>query len=217
MWCTNTESNKTRKHLNDVRRSKILSIVRILYCIVGLVVFILIYPKLRYRAFSSPSSLASMNIGVIMDGDEIRQSLTIPGDYLDTLSIMTATYDRINDGTVVISLEDENGKVITTEYIEASELKNNDYTDIKLSKALTGFKDKKMDLVITTKDVLNGSAVTFYLGQVSEKNQAMIAPYRYAKLNGKRADGMLCIRMIGRNTVYLYLLYWILMLIVWFV
>ena len=98
-------------------------------------------------------------VGEVVAGGDIVQSFRAKRDNLTFISIMMATYLRVNNSKVTFSLMDENHKKIIDDEIEASTLSDNKYYHFNIP-TIKNSKGKKYYLKISSVDAKSGNAVT---------------------------------------------------------
>lgn len=140
----------------------------------GTILFLLLigiyflYTLANYNGFSHDSEilyLANNNvdtpIGEIIDGVTVEQ--IIPVDkVISSIDIMFATYARVNEGQVTVSIQgNTSGEIYTQEEIDASDINDNAYLSFDLQPTVDPQKDHNITISITSNS-LPGSAITIW-------------------------------------------------------
>lgn len=120
------------------------------YWVLVIMIYLVAHPQFRYTNVVSDSLSASMTVGEVVDGMEITQTVTVPANELREISLMTATYGRQNQGTLLLTLSDAQGNRLSVQAVEVSSLEDNKYTTIGLSEPMIGRKGETLLLTIST-------------------------------------------------------------------
>ena len=56
---------------------------------------------------------------------QVRQRLVVPADRLESMEIMTAAYNRVNTGTLFLTLTDADEKVVAEAELDLSQVQQN--------------------------------------------------------------------------------------------
>lgn len=202
----------------DIKKSKsfLLKLI-VIYWILTLMIYTVSFQQFKYTDVTSEVPVAAMFFDEITDGHEIRQTLIAPKGILREISVMTATYDRANEGEMVFALEDAGGSQLAETAVSMLELKNNDYTTIVLSEPITGHEKEALTLCISTRGSYEGNAASLYCGTVYEGTRLLSVPVEktdYYQIDGQLGQGMLCARLKTRYERQLYRVYWVIAIIV---
>ena len=101
----------------------------------------------------------------LFDGTVITQHLNFNIDYVEEIGISVATFMRNNTGNVIISLEDERGKLLAEKKIKADSVQDNSVEELSVKKSVG-------DGIYTLKIISDGG-----------KKDASITIYRNSKVN----------------------------------
>ncbi len=129
-----------------------------------------------YRLFHPgfPSWLAREYVaqpaGEILPESPISQDFTCGPDGLSSFRLMLATYNRQNDSTLVVQLEelnaDETGKTVFAERVAASTLADNQWRDFRFAPLAS--KGKRYRLTLSSPDATPATAVTIWTNANAE-------------------------------------------------
>lgn len=183
------------------------------YWVLVIMIYLVAHPQFRYTNVVSDSLSASMTVGEVVDGMEIVQTVTVPANELREISLMTATYGRQNQGTLLLTLSDVQGNRLSVQAVEVSSLEDNKYTTIGLSEPMIGRKGETLLLTISTQDCAPGNAVTIYAGNTVTTGRFDIVQNiseadRY-QINGQPSVGKLCVKLSGVDELNFYKTYWL--------
>ncbi len=97
----------------------------------------------------------------IVEGDLYRQSFVPTSDGLTKIRLLPATYARINEGTMTVSLEDNEGQNLGTWQYDVSTLPDNSYIDLTLNNRIEDCSGRTYYLNVSSTSS-NDSAATLY-------------------------------------------------------
>ncbi|MBO4324731.1 MAG: ABC transporter permease [Lachnospiraceae bacterium] len=196
---------------------KILGIILAVYCGLALLIYVAAFPQFRYTEVTGKTVKPSLVIGEITDGKEITQTVKSPADRLMSMAFYAGTYDRANKGIMILTLVNEQGEVIAEEKQDISSVENNRYTTIRFSSPVRTRTGEMLTLSVKTEGCESGSTITVYAGTVTEIGEpgtSSYGPADNALLGGEAFEGMLCVRLAGRNNSDFYITFWIIVLAV---
>jgi len=146
--------------------------------------------QILYTEYSQKASIRTKEIGEIVDGDVIEQTVYYDGDFLSSLTLQVATYARKNTGKLRIEVQTDVGEgfqtIVACEY-EMEQIADNSDLTLKIGKKLDSFP---FHLRITTSGAEYGNAITLY---AAEETQPEKRVYR----NGEKGETALCIGVKG--------------------
>lgn len=198
----------------DMKKSKkLLASLAAGYWVLAVMVYLLALPQFRFTAVSSDPLSPGMTVGEIVDGVEIRQTIQAPADQMTSVSLMTATYGRVNSGTLKAALEDAQGEVVSTANMDAAQIQDGKYTELLLNPPVEGRKGETLTMVLTTEGCAPGNAVTVYAGNTVTAGrfdivQNIAETDRYT-VNGEQGVGKLCVKANGMEALSFYKTYWL--------
>lgn len=200
---------------NTKGAKKVLLMIAAAYCIMAIVIYAISYPQFRYTPVTSGGLVPTQVIGEILDGEVISQRIASPADHLTAVSVLTGTYDRVNSGTVTLTVTNEHGENIGTESFDASATQNNTYTEIRFSSPVQCSAGEMLTLSFTTEGGNPGNAITIYTGvsmEIENGESVLVSEKDYAYVNEAAAPGMLCIKASGVRDNPAYIFYWVITL-----
>lgn len=142
-------------------------------------------------------------IGEIVDGDVIEQTIIYKGDFLSSLTFQVATYARTNTGTIRIEVStkpfdlQEEERIISREY-KVETIADNSTIRMKVGEKAEG---SNWYIRITSKGASYGNAITFYAAETLEKEQ-------WISRNGQKEAWTLCVGVNGGITTSFGKWYW---------
>lgn len=198
----------------DQKKSRRLLLI-LLGVLITLAVMIYVIGNVQFRQQEVVTETVSpsMTTGELVDSQCIRQKLKIPADEFLSMELMTGCYLRENQGTLILTLTDENGSLLCETRVPLNQLAEGEETHIPLSKPIKGKKGKTAFLSITSEGCHEGNAITLYIGAGITAGRLdlvqYIAPEDCYTLNGEAQPGMICVRFRGLNELSFYRYYWI--------
>lgn len=199
----------------DMKKSKkLLAYLAAAYWVLVILVYLVAHPQFRYTNVISDSLSASMTVGEVVDGMEITQTVIVPANELRDISLMTATYGRVNQGEVILMLSDMQGNKLAREVVSASVFADNKYTTVNLAEPIVGRKGEMLNLSIATQGSTPGNAITVFAGNTVTTGRFDIVQNiseedRY-KINDQSGLGKLCVKIGGVDELNFYKTYWLL-------
>ena len=197
----------------DFKKSKTFLIrLAVIYWVFVLVIYAVAFRQFKYTEVDSEAPAAATVIGEFTDGHEIRQTLIAPMGALRGVSVMTATYGRKNEGELLLSLEDAEGRRLTEFSVPLASINDNDYTAFVLPEPIEGYETQALTLCLSTRGSGEGNAVTMYFGTTYAGTQMLAAPVdtaNYFQIDGNPGQGMLCARLNARYERRFYKTYWL--------
>lgn len=157
----------------------------------------------------SPSSV----VGELVDGVQLTQRLIAPAPTLSSVDVMAGTYGRANAGTLVLTLTDEDGTLLTEGQVDVSSLTDGKYETVCFDHAAQTQRGAALLLTVTSQGCGPGNAVTLYAGTSVTTGrfdivQQIAEADRYA-LNGEKGVGRLCVQLNGVQELTFYRTYWL--------
>lgn len=159
---------------------------------------------------SRSSSVTPMaNDGGLAGTNVLEQSFQAQTDTLDQLELYLGTFGRENDSTLCMEILEGETLLWRQEY-DAAGLSNMEANTFELNEPLRGVKGKQLLLRITTEDVPEDQAVTFYYGNTvsSGRGEVAVGIDHPLLINGEAVNGALCLSLAGRDIIALKRVYW---------
>lgn len=141
--------------------NRLLLIIMGAYLCCSIIFYYAAYHQINYSEKNQIQGSNDGNIGEIVDGNGISQSFIYDGDYIRKILIKVGTYERVNSGTLHITLQNADEKIIWQSDKDISELENNSDMVLILNQKLTTTSDK-YQLKITSEGCSLKNAVTVY-------------------------------------------------------
>lgn len=191
----------------DLKKSKrLLLILAAVYWVFVIGIYAIANEQFRYSAVSSDAPASEFIVDEFVDGMEFTQKCTAPAELLSGLAIRTATYDRVNTGTLTVTIENSAGETIARETIDLSDAENNNYTSIVFDQHYQTAVGEELSVILTTSGCSSGNAVTIYGGNSLTESKF--------QLNGEEGTGRLCIKLNGHDPIPFYKTYWVIVTVV---
>lgn len=104
----------------------------------------------------------------IMDGVTVSQTILTPCSNITAISLYTATYDRVNQGSVLISVYDKPTKEqLFSTAVSAQALPNNGWFSVPIQEQLMNLKSGELEIVVTGDFPDEQNFVTIWSSSVS--------------------------------------------------
>lgn len=197
--------------MNAKKLKKGCIIALILYVILAIMFYVIGGQQLQYRTVKTDMLNPSMVIGEITKENVFEQSLKMEGDILTELSLMGATYQRENTGTLSLEIVDLDGQILAKRDIKVDTLKDNEVFHVPFYDGIN-IPENRFVLRISAPEATEGNAVTLYAGNtVSTSRYEVSAPISIddkIKLNGQPQEYMLCVDIISSQELLFGQYYW---------
>lgn len=198
----------------DTRKSKELLIkLAVLYWALVILIYALGNAQFHYTKVTSEALSASLNTGEIVDGRVIAQRIEIPADRVESLSLLAQTYGRENTGLLKLEFTDIDGMVVSSQTIDVSKFKDNQFVEFSLDEPIVGYKGEHLQLSIVSQGCSADNAITLMAGNTVNAGRASIeweiADEDFIVIDGKQGNGVLCMRLSGTDEQPFYKVYWV--------
>lgn len=145
---------------------KILTFKNIIWLVLIYVVLvcgisIVAAPQIKYTAYNIETAELGGVLGGVHEGRMVSQEFLYKGTYIQKVSLMSATYNRKNGGTVIFALRNSANEVLWKQEIASSKIKNDSVLKLQMNKRITS-PDDRYFLDITGVDNNADNSVTFY-------------------------------------------------------
>lgn len=173
-------------------------VVLLVYILLALVFYLVAGNELSYR--TDQTNMVSMldSTGELEVGKEVRQRFAVDGDELRSITLVTATYDRINTASLQISVVDMNGNVQGSLQTPMSGL-NNGLSELNFAEPVIIEPGEAYDLVFSTPDGVFGNTIALMYGNSIQLRQAVvpleIKPDEQIRVNDTVLPGKLCVQL----------------------
>lgn len=191
---------------------KILLILACAYWCLVIMIYAVAHDQFHYQAVTNDVLIPLASTSEIVDGVELRQSIKLSADQIDSVDVMVNTYGRENSGYLHIDLLYEDGAKATEGTIDISKLANGIYNRIPFKNTVEGHKKNSLSLVIWSEGCTPGNAVSVYFGNTQTVGRfdivQSISKDELFILNGVSGQGKLCLKLNGIQLLSLYFWYW---------
>lgn len=191
--------------IKTFRRKGVLLLLSLL--MIGILFYAITHKQLSEKTEVVNAVAFETNVGELLKGSVVEQSLKAENDILNSFSLFFQTYERTNTSHMDISLWDGEN-LLYQEILDTSTLADNSF--VAFSPNLTDVKGKTLTLQITSLDAEGGNGVT--LGYGSNVNigrgsipVALDSPVR---LNREPLNGKLCIELTTTRLIWFGSYYW---------
>lgn len=192
----------------DLRKSKrLLIMLAVIFWILAIGIYAIGFEQFRISEVNTDIAKPEHVIGEIVDGMELKQSFSVPADTIQNMDLMVATYNRVNTGSLLLTLTKEDGTVLFDISVDLASLPDNQYTNFSLTEPLQVNQGEVLTLTLRPEGCSAGNAVTVYAG--SGENSHTV--------NGVAANSTLAIRIAGQKHLMFYLYYWPIVAVMFFV
>ncbi len=189
------------------------------WCILAILIYVIIITifyfaageQLYYRNTKNPIESVIGDIAT----DEITPEFTVKESFLckmnrvKSFSVQFATFARINNGYVILRLNDETNKnILKEEQLDISNLEDGALTTVVLDKPISGVFGHILSVEILSNDGSKGNAVgPLYSSQINRSGMQL-------HFNDKPVLGTLCLSVNGDDNVWTGPHYWKIMAII---
>ena len=169
--------------------------------------------QFRATAVASEALSPAFLTAEITDGVTVRQQVTAPADWMDTIDIMVSTHGRTNTGTLHLDLQTLEGQTVGSAALDVSALADGQYARAAFDQPVEGRRGESLALIVSSEGCSSGNAVSLYAGESVSVGRFDIAKTitdaeRY-RLSGEMGPGMLCVKLNGLRYLTAYRVYWI--------
>lgn len=186
-------------------------------CLIAIVVFIAFVisffficgEQLHYRNSVTDMLSPFSTVGEITSDTVIEQRLKPEGDMLTGLTLLSATFNRENTGSLVLEILNGN-QILDSAVVEISGMADN--TKLYVPMMLPLADAKSLTLRITAPKSEPGNAVTLYYGNSMSAGRAQVkaelAQDELLQVNGSPLPGALCCSLHTRTSLLFGTYYW---------
>lgn len=183
------------------KRFKQFSIFIAIYAIIAIAFFFIGGDQIQYSVITSNLQPTSGTIPEMSAGTMVEQSFYASTDTLDSVSVLTATFNRENSGELSFSLLDaETYQPIQQKAVAVEEIPDNMMYQWDFDPQLTGVNGRQFILRIES-TCPAGEAPTVYYSPIEGGNAA-------AWLNNEKMDVQLCFQFSGKLFSWFGQHYW---------
>lgn len=152
----------------------------------------------------------TMTTGELLKGQTLMQAFVSESDMIDSITILGATYGRINTDELHVVLTDEQDRTLAETDLSTAQLADASRWTFSFQQTVQGCKNKLLTLTISSKSGVPGNAVTLFYGKnISSGKFEVAKPVDYQLLlNEQSLDGELCLSVNGTVQYKLADYYW---------
>lgn len=165
--------------------------------------------QFRYKAVQSPDVPMNFAVGELTDENQVRQKITTPAGFLESISILAGDYGRSNTGKLSVSLKDSSENTVARMEIDVSTVNNGVYTTYFFDEWVSAKRGEPLTLCLETRGCQPGNAITIYAGVADPS----ASPEGFS-FGETQSEGTLCVRLNGYDPIRFYQLYWVIVLLV---
>ena len=179
------------------------------YIVIAAAFFFICGEQLHYRSNVTDMLSPFSTIGEITSDTVIEQELRPEGDMLTGLTLMGATFNRSNTGTLVMEIL-EGDRVLGTAAVALSSISDNETFFVPFEIPLAD--TESLTLRVTAPESAPGNAVTLYYGNSRSATRAQVkaelADEELVRVNGSSLAGALCFSLNTRKNLLFGTYYW---------
>ena len=122
----------------QINSKKSLVKIAIIYWLVVIISFLVAGNAFRYSDYRSDPVSPLANCGELVDGDVLRQAVSITTDEFYSIELLLGTYGRANSGIMNINVIDpETSAILTSGAIDISTVSDNTYNSIWFNETIS--------------------------------------------------------------------------------
>lgn len=207
-----TESAKSAGN----RKSRILAIALVCYLLFAVVFSWATGDQLYFRDQEVKPITPKDCAAVMTNGTTVEFALTPVTEYLDQISVLIGTYGRSNQGELVLEVYAEDGQKLAEEVLATANLVDYVYQKFVFDESIEDVRNKQLTVTITAKDVPQDQGVSLWYGTEISAGKFSVPDMNghTFRVNDAESEGKICYSTVGRNTLLLGKIYWLLVLIV---
>ena len=142
--------------------TKFIWILLLILFIVEVVFYAVAYHQIHYKNYDQVVDENSGNVGGVVDQEEITQTFYYEGDYLSKILLKVGTFQRKNEGRILITLSEAMTKeIVFSKELEVSRLKDNSDIILQINSRLSA-QDNQYCISIVDEGSRDNTAITMY-------------------------------------------------------
>lgn len=146
--------------------------------------------------------------GELTKGMEVTQTYTSQMDRIDAVGIMVSDYGKALTSKLYIRCEDiTDGRLIAEQEFSGSELGTNEYVWLRMAEGMEVRRGNQVKITCTSDGMPGDSPTILYSGQPKPENKKLLSG-ALLTIDGKLTEGMMCLRLEGRDNVWTGPNYW---------
>jgi len=182
------------------------------YIVISSSFYFIAKEQLAYSLVSKEMSTSEqlLPLGEIVEGMTVVQPFILNADNLESISLYTATYDRMNVGQLTVQIIDLSAKLVLREKdFDLTSIPNSGLLKFNLENPIQDVNGKMLAIKLTSNGE-KGNAVTVWQKNNLSQGQALL-------INGYETDKILCFSLIGRSVSWVGQYYFYVALLVGFI
>lgn len=181
------------------------------YMLIASVFYLISKDQLQFRIDQTEMPLAVNSTGELVNGMEVRQPFTTDADRLLSLSLITATYGRMNTALLNVMVVDESGKEVGQLTVSSSWLTNG-VSELTFPVPVEITPHAIYELVFTSPDGVGGNTIALMYGNSVALPRGEvpldIPAEEQIQVNGVPLEGKLCTRLTTEKNLWIGQVYW---------
>lgn len=169
-------------------------LIMLAYIIIASSFYLIAKEQLIYSVVSKEMSTSAqlLPVGEIVEGMTVVQPFILNADTLESVSLYTATYDRMNVGELTVQIIDLSTKLVLREKVfDLTSIPNSGLLEISFKNPIQDVNGNLLAIKLTSNGK-KGNAVTVWQKNNLFQGQALL-------INGYETDKILCFSLIGRS------------------
>jgi len=169
-------------------------LIMLAYILIASSFYLIAKEQLIYSVVSKEMSTSEqlLPVGEIVEGMTVVQPFILNADTLESVSLYTATYDRMNVGELTVQIIDLSTTFVLREKVfDLTSIPNSGLLEISLENPIQDVNGKLLAIKLTSNGE-KGNAVTVWQKNDLSQGQTLL-------INGYPTDKILCFSLIGRS------------------
>lgn len=138
----------------------------LIYIILAIAFYWVAGEQLHIRRTENASTTPDAMIGQLLKETPIRQKFYASGDQIENITFMFSTYERVNQNTFTVSIEDEQGTILGKTTLSASVLQDNKEYTVAFDPPVKTQRGQALYIIMTSDDaVADVNAFTTWSGK----------------------------------------------------
>ena len=187
------------------------AVAAILYLLIAVGFYLIAGEQLSVRTGQTDMPTAASSTGELTAGMEVRQRFSVDADKLLGISLVTATYDRINTPRLSVRVVDTQGNEVGYLEAEAGSL-NNGLSELWFPVPAELIPNEPYELVVAVPEGESGNTIALMYGNtitLSHREVPLeISPAERMQVNGYVQEGKLCACLTMQKTLWAGQYYW---------
>lgn len=207
-----TESTKSSGNKN----TRIFAIVLVCYVLFAVVFSWATGDQLYFRDQEVKPITPKDCAAVMTDGTRVAFTLSPETEYLDQISLLIGTYGRTNQGELVLEVYSEEEQKVAEATLATAGLVDYVYQDFLFENAIEDVRNTQLTVTITARNVPAEQGVSLWYGTEISAGKFSVPDMNghTFQVNDVESEGKICYSTLGRNTLLLGKIYWLLVLLV---